>query len=227
MTRIIAGWLLFIALSCAGCATTTKPVVPVSPAAGRAAALKTTGFYHKVARGQTLWRVARLYGIELDELAAANRITDAAKIETGQKLFIPRTGRPIARPLRGTQDEDFVWPMQGTVLARFGAAYAGSINKGLNIAPRRSPDVVASRSGTIVFCDDDFLDLGKTVIIEHPDGFWTVYARIRDVFVKLGDQVSRGTLIAQAGSAGRDRTVFLHFEIRKGAQPQNPLFYLP
>jgi murein DD-endopeptidase MepM/ murein hydrolase activator NlpD len=181
-----------------------------------------------VTRGQTLWRIARMYGLDVDELAAANRITDAARLEVGQKLFIPGAqAKPARTAVPVSADEDFSWPLQGTVIAGFNAQYGGASNRGINIAPRRSLDVVASRSGTVVFCDDDFLDLGKTVIIRHDADFWTVYARNRTLLVKPGDTVARGATIAQAGSSGRDPTVYLHFQVRKGSQPQNPLFYLP
>ncbi|MCX5709267.1 MAG: M23 family metallopeptidase, partial [Candidatus Omnitrophica bacterium] len=52
-------------------------------------------------------------------------------------------------------------------------------------------------------------------------------ARNSELFVKAGDNVLKGTLIAKAGSAGRDKNTYLHFEIRKGHVSQNPYFYLP
>jgi murein DD-endopeptidase MepM/ murein hydrolase activator NlpD len=100
------------------------------------------------------------------------------------------------------------------------------INKGINIQTYGSPNVVASRSGKVVFYDDNFKDFGKTIIIDHGDGFSTVYARNSQVFIKIGDYVQRGTLIAKAGSTDRDKNTYLHFQIRKGYIPQNPYFYL-
>ncbi|MBM3252459.1 MAG: M23 family metallopeptidase [Candidatus Omnitrophica bacterium] len=101
------------------------------------------------------------------------------------------------------------------------------INKGLNIQSYGNADIIASRSGKVVFYDNNFNDFGKTIIIEHSDGFSTVYARNSRVFIKVGDYVRKGTLIAKAGSTARDKNVYLHFEIRKGHLPQNPYFYLP
>ena len=127
----------------------------------------------------------------------------------------------------GAVDEDFSWPVRGKIVSGFSQLVNHTINKGINIEPSRSLDVLASRSGKVAFYNDDFLDLGKTLIIEHAGGFWTVYARNQEVYVKPGDVITKGTTIAKAGIAGRDKNVYLHFEIRKGSKSENPLFYLP
>jgi murein DD-endopeptidase MepM/ murein hydrolase activator NlpD len=123
--------------------------------------------------------------------------------------------------------EDFIWPLQGRVIAKFGERIDNAVNQGINIEPYNNYDVVAARSGRVVFLNDDFLDLGKTLILQHPDGFWTVYGRNEQVLVKIGDSVARGANIAKAGKPGRERNIYLHFEIRKGHIPHNPVFYLP
>jgi murein DD-endopeptidase MepM/ murein hydrolase activator NlpD len=219
-------WVLLMLLICAGCARTSKvsaPVtaMPVQPYTGMASVS-----YHKVARGETLWRIARMYGMEVDDLAALNRIQDATKLETGQQVAVPG-GRKKQFASAQSAADDFIWPLKGTVIARFSQSSEKTANKGVNIRPVHSPEVVAAAGGRVVFCHDDFLDLGKTIILEHAGGFWTVYGRNSEVYVKVGDQIQRGKVIASAGSAGRDPAVYLHFEIRKGSLPQNPAFYLP
>jgi murein DD-endopeptidase MepM/ murein hydrolase activator NlpD len=204
----------------AGCATVPS-VVPSKPAAEAKG-----GFYHRVEKGQTLWSIARTYNIALEELLNANQIQGPSRIEVGRLLLIPgkldRTVSPIAYA-----EEDFKWPLKGRVIAAFGQSANNVVNKGINIQPDKNSNVAASRSGKVVFYNDDFLNLGKTVIIEHPDGFWTVYARNKEVFVKVGDLVPRSAIIGKVGQAGRDKNTYLHFEIRKGHIPQNPSFYLP
>ena len=101
------------------------------------------------------------------------------------------------------------------------------LNKGINIQPYSGSDVVAARSGRVVFYADNFGGYGKTIIIEHEDGLSTVYARNQSVFTKAGESVQKGAVIAKAGSAGRDKNTYLHFEIRKGHIAQNPYYYLP
>jgi len=211
----------FLALVLTGCAVTPKkvsvPSVPLKAAPGVS--------YHKVTRGQTLWRIARLYGMDLEELVNLNNIQDSSKLEVGRHLIIP-TDRKTRTALPNNADEDFIWPIRGKVVSAFSQA-DNTPNKGINIEPTRSTDVLASRAGKVAFFNDDFLDLGKTIIVEHPGGFWTVYGRNLEVYVKPGDEVSKGMVIAKAGIAGRERKTYLHFEIRKGSKAQNPLFYLP
>ena len=209
--------LLIVALS--GCATVPKTTQ--QPPQAR----PPSGFYHKVERGETLWRIARTYGIELDELLSINNISDSNRIEIGQSILIPAKANADASVTYN--DEDFVWPLRGKVITNFGSIVNSISNKGLNIEPSKTDSVIASRSGKVVFYHDDFLDMGKTLIIEHPGGFWTVYARNSEVFVRAGDVVQRASLIAKVGSAGRAKVSYLHFQIRKGSVAKNPYHYLP
>jgi len=184
------------------------------------------GTYHRVERGQTLWRISKLYDVDLGEIAAINHISDAAKIESGQLIFIPNRQRQIPAFNRYSSD-DFIWPIRGKVIATFGQTFNNMLNKGINIQPYNNLDIVAARSGRVVFYKDNFGYFGKTLIIDHSDGFSTVYARNSQVFIKVGENVEKGTVIARVGSAGRGKNTYLHFEIRKGYTPQNPFFYLP
>jgi lipoprotein YgeR len=226
MMRFIS--IVVFCLSLAGCAGVPRQAegpahgVPVLP----------PGRYHKVEKGQTLWRISRLYGVELQELVNANNINDSTKIVTGQLVRIPGDHALVAPPRPGVaaapDDEDFIWPVRGKVLFAFGDSDATGANRGIAISPPADRDiVVASRSGKVVFCSDNFLDLGKIVIIEHAGGFRTVYGRNAEIFVKAGDVVFQGASIARTGRAGRDPARYLYFEIRKGHIPQNPNFYLP
>ncbi|MCX7927570.1 MAG: peptidoglycan DD-metalloendopeptidase family protein [Candidatus Omnitrophica bacterium] len=208
-----------------GCATAPKSLSKVnSSTMNSLSTIGTTGFYHTVSRGQTLWRIANLYGVSIEELVSANNLYDFTKIEVGQKIFIPRSKSPgNMYPLT----EEFIWPLRGRLIASFGQKWKEETIKGILIAPVNNKEVMAARSGRVVFCNQNFLDLGKTIIIEHPGGFWTIYGRLSEVFVQPGAQVNRGVVIAKVGNTTQDEKVFLHFQLRKGIQAQNPLFYLP
>jgi len=207
-------------LCASGCATAPKPGVVEKPAAAK----ETAGLRHKVKRGETLWRISRMYGVEVDRIADANNIQDVRQLEVGQSLVIPGGVRSMS--FAGIPGEDFSWPVKGSVISSFGQIFNNSVNKGVDILPGRDRDVTASRSGTVVFYNDDFLNFGRTLIIDHGDGFFTVYAGTSGVFVKPGDIVQRGSKIAEAGPEGRQDKGHVHFEIRKGAVSQNPYFYL-
>ena len=213
-----ASCLLFLA----GCATApyARPLLAKPP-------LGMSGTYYKVEKGQTLWKVSKMYGVDLEELARVNRITDTTAIEAGQQIFIPNRFQPRAQAVKYNESEDFIWPLRGRVTGAFGTTINNMLNKGINIEPSGSLDVLASRSGKVVFTDENFAGFGKTIIIEHSDGLFTVYGRNSEIFVQAGDNVQKGMSIARAGSSGRDRNVYLHFEVRRGHLTQNPLFYLP
>lgn len=201
-----------------GCATApyVKPITPPG----------MPGIYHRVEKGQTLWRISKLYNLDLEEIAKVNHILDTASIETGQLVFIPERQSKVPMPDRYSY-EDFIWPIRGKIIATFGQTLNNMLNKGINIQPHNNLDVIAARSGRVIFYKDNFGYFGKTLIIDHGDGFSTVYARNSQVFIKVGDNVQKGDVIARAGFAGRDKNTYLHFEIRKGHVPQNPFFYLP
>ena len=213
-------FVFLLALNIAGCVTAPPVEQPLSRQS------VPGGMYHRVERGETLWRISKMYNMDMDELAIANRITDTTSIELGQLILIPSVQKR-AQVCASDSSEDFIWPLRGRMISSFGSTFNNMVNKGLNIAPLGNLEVVAARGGKVVFYSDNFGGFGKTIIIDHGDGLSSVYARNAEVFVRPGDSVQKGSAIARAGTAGRDKSVYLHFEIRKKHIPQNPNFYLP
>ena len=200
-----------------GCATVPPVAPPVSA--------KIPGTYHRVEKSQTLWRISKIYNISLNELVRINHISDATSIEVGQMIFIPQQRKAL--PLINEYSrEDFIWPVKGKVIATFGQTYNNMINKGINIQPHTPQDVAAARSGKVIFFSPDFKGFGKTIIIDHGDGFSTVYTGNLEVLIKAGDIIQKGASLAKIGEMGRGKNYYLHFEIRKKHVSQNPYFYL-
>lgn len=189
------------------------------------AEIKTT--YHRIEKGQTIWQLSKIYNVDLNKIIRVNRIKDVTDIKTGQLILIPETKERTDYKFKGASSDVFMWPLKGRVISRFGQGFNNMVNRGINIQPYDDFDVIAARRGTVVFYSDNFGVFGKTLIIDHGDGFSSVYARNAQVFVKAGDHVRQGTVIATAGCAGQDKNKYLHFQIRKGHIPQNPSFYLP
>lgn len=202
-----------LTISFIGCATQAPVTKPAQP-------LMTGGIYHKVMAGETLWRISQIYNVDLDTLVEVNRIPNAAKIEKGQLIFIPGASSQKSIEVKkiNISDTNFIWPIEGKIIAFFGERFNDRLNKGLEIQAKSKKDILASRSGRVSFAD--FLKgYGKTIIIEHPDGISTIYAQNLEIFVKPKDLVNQGMVIA--------KSEYLHFEIRNGAKAQNPLYYLP
>jgi murein DD-endopeptidase MepM/ murein hydrolase activator NlpD len=214
--------LIFTILGIVGCTTVppyTGPTLPVST-------LGVAGIRHRVEPGETLWRISRLYGVDIDDIIRLNHISEGTAIEIGQVLLIPSRMKPLNIPVK-SEGDDFIWPLRGKVITGFGSNYRNLINKGINIQAQRGSEIYATRSGRVVFYAASFGNYGKTVIIDHGDGLRSVYSRIAEVFVQPGENVLKGALVGRVGDSIRDKNCYLHFEIRKGALPQNPLFYLP
>ena len=217
--------IVVLILVLAGCAETPvirppKEAIPVS-AKGRT--------YHKVVKGETLWRIAKDNGVDLEALVEANGLTAAGNISVGQDILIP--GKP-AQPgsnitsLPVYSKEDFIWPVKGRVVSSFGEKTGPTPNKGVDIRARAGTVVVASRSGRVIFSEDKVRGFGKTVIIDHGDGIQTVYSHNSEILVKIGEDVKQGHPVSKVGSGGRENSPYLHFEIRKRHKPQNPFYYL-
>nr|WP_246718780.1 M23 family metallopeptidase [Microvirga terrestris] len=118
---------------------------------------------------------------------------------------------------------DFRWPARGRVIAGFGA---NGGNEGINIAVPEGTPVKATEAGTVTYAGSEVKGYGNLVLIKHENGFVSAYAHNGSLNVKRGEQVKRGQVIATSGQTGNVTSPQLHFEIRKGAQPVDPLKHL-
>lgn len=187
--------------------------------------IRRKGVYHKVRTGETLWRIAKTYNVPIQDITRINNIPKTAKIETNQLVFIPGadTVLEIALDTEKAQNE-FIWPVKGKVTHYFHQSHEGRINKGINIRVDEGDMVKAARTGRVVFAD--YLSgYGYTVILDHLDGLYSVYANNSKLLVKLGELVLRNRNIAQVGL--KQDLAYLHFQIRKKSKEDNPLYYLP
>lgn len=116
----------------------------------------------------------------------------------------------------------FIWPAKGKVIAGF----AEPRSKGIDIDGKLGDPVVAAAAGRVTYIGTGIPGLGKLVVIKHDNGFITVYAHNREILVKEQQNVARGQKIAELGASDSDRPK-LHFQIRKGSAPVDPLRYLP
>jgi len=120
----------------------------------------------------------------------------------------------------------FRWPVKGRIISSFGKKPGGLRNEGINIAVPEGTSVRAAESGVVAYAGNELKGYGNLILVRHKNGWVTAYAHNKTLFVKRGDTVKRGTVIAKAGQTGSVTTPQLHFEIRKGASAVNPLKYL-
>ncbi len=118
------------------------------------------------------------------------------------------------------------WPVRGKVIGEFGKTPGGAKNEGVNIAVPEGTSVRAAEEGVVAYAGNELKGYGNLVLIRHEGGYVTAYAHAKELFVKKGDAVKRGDVIAKAGQTGAVDSPQLHFEVRKGATALDPLKFL-
>ncbi|SEQ03871.1 Peptidase family M23 [Faunimonas pinastri] len=120
----------------------------------------------------------------------------------------------------------FRWPVRGRVIASFGKSDNGEKNDGINLAVPEGTPVKAAEDGTVIYAGSELKSYGNLVLVRHANGWVSAYANNKTLKVKRGDQVHRGEVVALSGMSGGVTTPQVHFELRKGATPVDPLPHL-
>ncbi|EIZ85038.1 peptidase M23 [Methylobacterium sp. GXF4] len=167
--------------------------------------------------------------------AAKEAAQKAAAAEKPEKVAVKETPKPVAAaaPAKpepaatgsvadATPSESFRWPAKGRVISGYGT----SGNEGINIAVPEGTPVKAAEEGTVAYAGSDVKGYGKLVLVRHANGFVSAYAHNGEIDVKPGDKVKRGQTIAKSGASGNVTSPQLHFEIRKGGSPVDPMSQL-
>lgn len=190
---------------------------------------------HVVRPGETVYHIARVYGVSVQRLLEANHLSDSRDLRVGQSLLIP--GSYTYASLGGAESasgamwnvprapRQFAWPLwSGTVTSGFGMRH-GTMHDGVDISAPAGTTVHAADGGVVAFAGR-LNGYGNTVIIRHSDNYVTVYGHNSRILVSEGSPVARGQSIAEVGTSGRTTGPNLHFEVRYDNHAYNPLGYL-
>ncbi|MFN7133458.1 MAG: peptidoglycan DD-metalloendopeptidase family protein [Myxococcales bacterium] len=233
-----AAALTTVALLLAGCPTTAVRRAPPVPPAHPEPEL--VGRTHVVQPGETLWRISRTYGVSVDELVLVNGISDATQLEAGRRLFIPGAAEASAPPGPVVEPEPAVtpkpreqppsnapldWPLIGVLSAQFGVRGEAQ-HDGIDISAPEGTAVRAAADGEVLFSGEQ-RGYGNIIIVQHANGLLTLYAQNKENLVREGVRVKKGDVIARVGEFSRTSGPHLHFEVREGSVPKDPLKYLP
>lgn len=199
--------------------------------------LPVTGVRHGVKRGETIYSIAKYYGVDAQNIidypfnTFSNDETFA--LTAGQELMVPEGIKPkeinigsknIARtvaPIPGVVGEgNFIWPTTGTITQKY-----SWYHQAVDIANKSNPAVVAAATGTVVTAGWNAGGYGNYVVVDHGNGYQTLYAHMLNgsVVVKAGDKVNRGQKLGMMGSTGRSTGTHLHFEIKMSGGKADPL----
>lgn len=213
--------------------------------------LPVSGVLHEVKRGETLGAIAKKYDSDVDKILAANLVKSPTSVQIGQKLVIP-DGRPAAvaapaprpsapaatpprlgdvrdvfrppeeaPPSRTVDGVELVWP---TDQKRINQYYKWR-HTGIDINGTLKDATYAVDAGIVTFAGWNRSGYGNMILVDHGNGMVTRYAHHSKMFVKAGDQVTKGQSIGMVGSTGRSTGPHLHFEIYMNGKRVNPLEY--
>jgi murein DD-endopeptidase MepM/ murein hydrolase activator NlpD len=139
----------------------------------------------------------------------------------------PTAEAPVVKPGEATGAlPTFRWPVRGKVITSYGAKTNGKANDGINLAVPEGTPVKAAEDGVVAYSGNELKGYGNLVLVRHSNGYVTAYAHASELMVKRGDTIKRGQIIAKSGQSGEVGSPQLHFEIRKGSSPVDPLQFL-
>ncbi|WP_053001175.1 peptidoglycan DD-metalloendopeptidase family protein [Kosmotoga pacifica] len=176
---------------------------------------------YTVRAGDTLWDIAKAYGITVEELKVANPVIKDSTIYVGQEITIPVSLKSLLRPdiLQShfglTYDFE---PLVEAVISPFGSYDKGYANPGIDLKVPPSTTVKAILPGRVVLAEKLNDEYGNTVVIDHGDGMRTVYGKLNSITVEKGNFVLAGETIGETGK----ETPNLHVEIWMNDIPVNP-----
>lgn len=190
-------------------------------------ALKPVGEYI-VQTGDTLFGISWRYGLDINELARWNQITDKDRILAGQRLRLtPPIGvtraTVIAPAVTSVGLSGWIWPTRGDVVQTYSATEPG--RQGLRIRGKRGQAIYAAASGEVVYVGTGLSGFGRMVIIRHPDRILSAYGYLDSVHVREGQIIQRGQKLGTMG-IGAQNVPTLHFETRKQGKSVNPYGYI-
>jgi murein DD-endopeptidase MepM/ murein hydrolase activator NlpD len=139
----------------------------------------------------------------------------------------PVEAAPALKPSETTSAlPTFRWPVRGKVITGYGAKTNGKSNDGINVAVPEGTPVKAAEDGVVAYSGNELKGYGNLILVRHSNGYVTAYAHASELMVKRGDTIKRGQVIAKSGQSGEVGSPQLHFEIRKGSTPVDPLQFL-
>lgn len=217
--------LAMMAFYLSGCGSSSQ--VTATQIHGQRGAVRPGGTY-VIRRGDTLFGIAWRYGVDVDDLARWNGISNKNHILVGQKLrTTPPTGavaqKVVAPTVTKQGQAGWIWPTKGKVVQTFSATEPG--RQGLRIAGSQGQTINAARDGEVAYVGDGLSGFGRMVIIRHSNKVLTAYGFLDASNVKEGQKVSRGQKIGSMG-IGPKNTALLHFETRQQGQPVDPYSYI-
>lgn len=185
----------------------------------------SNGIFYKVKSGDSIYKIASKYRVKSDDIINYNKLKSKT-LKIGQELYLHNPDFKVVKK----QYEGFRMPVSYTgVTSPFGKRLHPVLkryiyHKGVDLRARYVK-MYSSKDGKVTYAGW-MNGYGKLIIIKHSSGYETRYAHLNNIYVKVGQRVTRGQLIGKTGMTGRVTGPHLHYEIRKNGTPLNPMRYL-
>lgn len=179
-------------------------------------------------RPPTMEERAAAFRIDIDDVLTGGQPAAAENAPAAIASARPRplpSNVPIATP--GGFSGSFAWPVQGTIVSRFGPGESGARNNGIDIAVPAGTPIRAAADGVVAYAGDQVAVFGGLVLVTHGGGWVSAYGHASRVDVVRGQKVTKGQVIGLSGDTGYASQPKLHFELRKDRAPVNPVGHLP
>jgi murein DD-endopeptidase MepM/ murein hydrolase activator NlpD len=196
--------------------------------------LPVSGVYHTVVEGDTLDSIAKKYKARVEDITAyeGNYMQEPYTITVGQKLIVPGGQKPYqvrhVVAWSGAVPKDakrgsgsFGWPVSGYITQGF-----SEVHQAVDIGVVEGTPVKAADSGYVGIVGRSDTGYGRYVLIDHGNGFQTLYAHLSIIYVEVGQSVGKGQAIGLSGNTGKSTGPHLHFEIILNGVRRNPFIYL-
>ncbi len=199
--------------------------------------LPVDGVLHVVRPGDTLSSIAAKYKVPMEAIASypLNKMESInTPLSVGQQLVVPGGQKPyIPRqvvayngpvPQGASQGSGvFGWPTDGVLTQPFWSGH-----RALDIGAWTGTPILAADSGYVIAARTGWnFGYGNMVMIDHGNGYVTLYGHMNSIFVRQGENVAKGEQIGTVGNTGNSTGPHLHFEIRYQGVPRNPMPFLP
>jgi murein DD-endopeptidase MepM/ murein hydrolase activator NlpD len=195
------------------------------------------GVWHQAEADESPAALARRYKVPLEDILESNGLERDTKLTAGQVVFVPggtlqakpaatAAPPPASRPeVAPPPAGKLLWPVKGQVTSSFGTR-GKRPHEGIDIAAPEGDPVRAAADGTVIYAGSGVRGYGNLILVRHAGSLVTVYAHNRTNLVKEKDAVRAGQVIAEVGSTGNATASHLHFEVRRGEVPVDPLSQL-
>jgi murein DD-endopeptidase MepM/ murein hydrolase activator NlpD len=195
------------------------------------------GSVYKVQPGDTLSNIAERLSVDELDLMSLNRLYSDADLTPGLTLRLPRARTSpddeAVLPRLSPKSFRFQWPVPNPRVTDFfgwrdpSRRRPEKMHEGIDLGGNSRTPILAAAPGTVIFAGRRVRGYGRMVVVEHAESWSTVYAHLSKIDARVGQRVEAGDRLGWMGRSGRASGVHLHFEIRRGADPVDPMVLLP